>query len=83
MVLNPFIYLSCKFIYFFFFYAFASPGGLEHWQASQHTCCVHGILLAVGYILATHKMREEPGADVTGEGTGPKRTTPGASMQMM
>ena len=88
-MLNPFIYLSCKFLslffflIFFFFFAFDSPGGLEHWQASQRTCCVHVTLLAVGYILATHKMREELGADVTGEDTGQKRTILGANMQTM
>lgn len=65
------------------FFPFDSPGGPERWQASQHTCCVHVTLLAVGYILAAHKMREEPGADATEEGTGQTRTTPGASMQMM
>lgn len=81
-MLNPFIYLSCKFVFFFVF-ASDSPGGLEHWQASQPTCCVHVILLAVGYILATHKMREELGADVTGEDTGQRRTILGANMQTM
>lgn len=84
VVHNPFIYLSCKFLFFYYyFFAFDSPGGLEHWQASQHTCCVHVTLLAVGYILAAHKMREKPGADVTGEDTGQKKTIPSANMQMM
>lgn len=62
---------------------FSSLDGPERWRALLHICNVRGTPMAVGYIPATHRMREKLGADVIEVAFGQMMIILAANMQMM